>query len=76
MQTKDKKHREKQKLLHFRFTQTGFMSDNRDGEYAEDAGRFVDVTLANRVENMLANADKPSERIIVGNNWEDLFGVL
>lgn len=36
MQTKDKKHREKQKLLHFRFTQTGFMSDNRDGEYAED----------------------------------------
>ena len=52
------------------------MSDNRDGEYAEDAGRFVDVTLANRLENMLANADKPSERIIVGNNWEDLFGVL
>ena len=41
-----------------------------------DAGRFVDVTLANRVENMLANADTPSERIIMGNNWEDLFGVL
>ena len=36
MQTKDKKHREKQKLLHFRFTKTGFMLDNRDGEYAED----------------------------------------
>ena len=36
MQIKDKKHREKQKLLHFRFTQTGFMSDNRDGEYAAD----------------------------------------
>ena len=36
MQTKDKKHREKQKHLHFRFTKTGFMSDNRDGEYAED----------------------------------------
>lgn len=36
MQTKDKKHREKQKLLHFRFTQKGFMLDNRDGEYAED----------------------------------------
>lgn len=36
MQTKDKKHREKQKLLHFRFTQTGFMLDNRDGEHAED----------------------------------------
>ena len=41
-----------------------------------DAGRFVDVPLANRVENMLANADTPSERIIMGNNWEDLFGVL
>ena len=36
MQIKDKKHRGKQKLLHFRFTQTGFMSDNRDGEYAAD----------------------------------------
>lgn len=36
MQTKDKKHREKQKLLQFRFTQTGFILDNRDGEYTED----------------------------------------
>lgn len=36
METQDKKHREKQKLLHFRFTQTGFMLDNRDGEYVED----------------------------------------
>ena len=41
-----------------------------------DAGRFVDVTLANRVESMLANSDTPSERIIMGGNWEDLFGVL
>lgn len=36
MQTQDKKHGEKQKLLHFRFTKTGFMLDNRDGEYIED----------------------------------------
>ena len=36
MQTEDKKHREKQKLLHFRFTQTGFMLDNRDRELAEE----------------------------------------
>ena len=36
MQTQDKKHGEKQKILHFRFTKTGFMLDNPDGEYAED----------------------------------------
>ena len=36
MLTKDKKHREKQKILHFRFTQKGFMLDNQDGEYVED----------------------------------------
>lgn len=41
-----------------------------------DAGRFVDVTLANRVESMLANANTPSERIIEGENWEKLFGVF
>lgn len=41
-----------------------------------DVGRFVDVTLANRVESMLANADAPSERIITGAHWEELFGVL
>lgn len=41
-----------------------------------DAGRFVDVTLANRVERMLANADTTSSRIIRGENWEAMFGVL
>lgn len=41
-----------------------------------DVGRLVDVTLANRVESMLANADAPSERIIAGDNWKELFGVL
>ena len=41
-----------------------------------DVSRFVDVTLANRVESMLANANTTSERIIAGGNWEDLFGVL
>ena len=41
-----------------------------------DAGRFVDVTLANGVESMLANSDTPGERIIMGGNWEDLFGVV
>ena len=41
-----------------------------------DVGRFVDVTLANCVESMLANAETPSERIITGGNWEKLFGVF
>lgn len=41
-----------------------------------DVGRFVDVTLANRLDSMLANADKPSERIITEDNWEKIFGVL
>lgn len=41
-----------------------------------DVGRLVDVTLANRVESMLANADVMSDRIITGDNWAELFGVL
>lgn len=41
-----------------------------------DVERFVDIALANRVESMLANADTPSERIITGGQWENLFGVL
>lgn len=38
MQTKSIQHREKQiqKQLHFRFTQTGFLLDNREGEYIEE----------------------------------------
>lgn len=40
-----------------------------------DVGRFVDVTLANRVESMLANADAPSKRIIADEKWTELFGL-
>lgn len=40
-----------------------------------DVGRFVDVTLANRVESMLANADMPSRRILVDDRWTELFGL-
>lgn len=40
-----------------------------------DVGRFVDVTLANRVESMLANVDTPSERIISDKRWAELFGL-
>lgn len=41
-----------------------------------EVDRFVDVTLANRVESMLANAEQPSERIIESDGWEKLFGVF
>ena len=42
-----------------------------------DFNRFIDVTLANKVEKMLQNADKPkSERIIQTESLTDLFGVL
>lgn len=41
-----------------------------------DVGRFIDVTLANKVEAMLANADRPSSRIIEGADIKGLFGVL
>lgn len=40
-----------------------------------DAGRFIDVTLANRVEQMLANADKKSPRILDDAEVKGLFGV-
>lgn len=36
MPTQNMKYREKQKQLHFRFTQTGFVMDDREEEYAED----------------------------------------
>lgn len=36
---------------------------------------FIDVTLANKVEAMLENAENPSSRIIEG-NVDSLFGVL
>ena len=38
--------------------------------------RFVDVVIANRVESMLSNADKPSPRIMQGAALDDLFGIL
>ena len=41
-----------------------------------ETGRFVDVAIANRIEQMLANADRPSNRILSNPGWEDLFGVL
>ncbi len=41
-----------------------------------DMERFVDVALANKVEAMLANAQKPSDRILTGQDLEALFGVL
>ena len=37
--------------------------------------RFIDVTIANRVEAMLANADQPSERIMDSADITSLFGI-
>lgn len=41
-----------------------------------DVGHFIDVTLENKVEMMLANAESPSSRIIDMQEAEGLFGVL
>lgn len=41
-----------------------------------DVGHFIDVTLANKVEEMLANEGKPSDRIIADEDAGNLFGVL
>ncbi len=41
-----------------------------------DAGRFIDVALANKVEIMLANADAPSARSIGEEDLTRLFGVV
>ncbi len=41
-----------------------------------DVDRFVQVTLENSVESMLANIDVQSDRIIQTDGWEKLFGVL
>lgn len=40
-----------------------------------DVEKFIDVTLENRIERMLENADAPSDRIIAGEDWEQLFGL-
>ena len=37
--------------------------------------RFIDVTIANRVETMLANADRPSNRIMDEADMTALFGI-
>ena len=36
---------------------------------------FIDVALANRVEQMLQNTDRPSSRIIADGEVRELFGV-
>lgn len=42
-----------------------------------DMNKFIDVALENRVENMLKNAQKPSDRIIDdGVDVNELFGVI
>ena len=41
-----------------------------------DTNKLVDVVISSRVESMLANVDKPSDRIIRDTRLEDLFGVL
>ncbi len=41
-----------------------------------DVGHFIDITLANRVEAMLANEGKASDRIIADEDLTELFGVL
>ena len=41
-----------------------------------DVGRFIDVALASKVEKMLANEGKPSDRIMDEADIKGLFGVL
>ena len=41
-----------------------------------EAGHFIDVALASKVESMLANIDRPSPRIVEGDEWLGLFGVM
>lgn len=41
-----------------------------------ETDRFIDTVIANRVETMLANADRPSDRILKDDGWQALFGVL
>lgn len=41
-----------------------------------DVGRFIDVTIANKVETMLANAGNKSGRVMDEAEAEGLFGVL
>ena len=41
-----------------------------------DTGRFIDVVIANRVEAMLSNVNRPSRRILQDADLTELFGVL
>lgn len=38
-------------------------------------GRLIDVTLADRVEKMLENVDRPSKRIIQQEDYLKIFGL-
>ena len=40
-----------------------------------DAARFVDVVIANRIETMLANAERPSTRILTDAAMDELFNL-
>lgn len=40
-----------------------------------DVGKFIDVALENKVEHMLEHVDCRSERVIVSDGWEELFGI-
>lgn len=40
-----------------------------------DVERFIDVTIANRVESMLEHADVESARVMDGEDWASLFGL-
>ena len=40
-----------------------------------DMERFIDVTLANRVEMMLSNVNRPSKRIMDNADIQSLFGL-
>lgn len=40
-----------------------------------DAARFVDVVIANRIETMLANAERPSARILTDAAMDELFSL-
>lgn len=40
-----------------------------------DTDRFVDVVIANRIESMLSNVNKPSSRILQDTAASDLFGL-
>lgn len=41
-----------------------------------DTSQFIDVTLGNKVESMLKNAQRPSERIMDDDLVHDVFGIL